>query len=97
MVTNTAENYKGFCGGWMCLPKIALLDPLMTVSMPPQLTASTGFDALIHGIEAYYHRYKMPQTSEKSLEEDVFQFPAGPRPVGLCLSGERQVRDRQID
>ena len=67
VVTNTAENYKGFCGGWMCLPKIALLDPLMTVSMPPPLTASTGFDALIHGIEAYYHRYKMPQTDLYSL------------------------------
>lgn len=62
VVTNTAENYKGFCGGWMCMPKIAILDPEMTVSMPPGLTASTGFDALIHGLEAYYHRYKMPQT-----------------------------------
>lgn len=67
VVTNTAENYKGFCGGWMCLPKIALLDPEMTVSMPPSLTASTGFDALIHGLEAYYHRYKMPQTDMYAL------------------------------
>jgi alcohol dehydrogenase len=67
VVTNTAENYKGFCGGWMCLPKIALLDPEMTVSMPPALTASTGFDALIHGLEAYYHRYKMPQTDMYAL------------------------------
>ncbi len=62
VVTNTAENYKGFCGGWMCMPKIALLDPDMTVSMPPGLTAATGFDALVHGLEAYYHRYKTPQT-----------------------------------
>ena len=62
VVTNTAENYKGFCGGWMCMPKVALLDPELTVSMPPSLTAATGYDALIHGLEAYYHRYKMPQT-----------------------------------
>jgi len=62
VVTNTAENYKGFCGGWMCMPKVALLDPEMTVSMPPKLTASTGYDALIHALEAYYHRYKMPLT-----------------------------------
>jgi alcohol dehydrogenase len=67
VVTNTAENYKGFCGGWMCMPKIALLDPEMTVSMPSQLTASTGFDAMIHGLEAYYHRYKMPQTDMYAL------------------------------
>ena len=67
VVTNTAENYKGFCGGWMCMPKIALLDPEMTVSMPSKLTASTGFDAMIHGLEAYYHRYKMPQTDMYAL------------------------------
>ena len=67
VVTNTADNYKGFCGGWMCMPKIAILDPEMTVSMPPKLTASTGFDALIHGLEAYYHRYKMPQTDMYAL------------------------------
>ncbi len=67
VVTNTVENYKGFCGGWMCMPKIALLDPDMTVSMPPKLTAASGFDALIHGLEAYYHRYKMPQTDMYAL------------------------------
>ena len=76
VVTNTAENYKGFCGGWMCMPKIALLDPEMTVSMPPQLTASTGYDALIHGLEAYYHRYKMPQTDMYALTaiKRIFKF-----------------------
>jgi alcohol dehydrogenase class IV len=76
VVTNTAENYKGFCGGWMCLPKIALLDPEMTVSMPPKLTASTGYDALIHALEAYYHRYKMPQTDLFALSsmKRIFKY-----------------------
>jgi 1,3-propanediol dehydrogenase len=76
VVTNTAENYKGFCGGWMCLPKMAILDPEMTVSMPPKLTASTGFDALIHGLEAYYHRYKMPQTDMFAISaiKRIFTF-----------------------
>jgi len=35
------------------LPSLALLDPLLTVSLPPYYTASTGLDALMHDIEAY--------------------------------------------
>lgn len=35
------------------MPSVAILDPTLTVSMPPQVTATTGFDALTHCIEAY--------------------------------------------
>jgi alcohol dehydrogenase class IV len=67
VVTNTAENVKGFCGGWTTMPQMAVLDPDLTVSMPPALTAATGFDALMHAIEAYYHRYATPLTDMYAL------------------------------
>ena len=33
--------------------KVALLDPILTLGLPPHLTATTGMDALVHAIESY--------------------------------------------
>ena len=37
-------------------PTLSLVDPLLSVGMPPELTASTGMDALTHAIESYVAR-----------------------------------------
>ncbi len=37
-------------------PVLAIVDPQLTYSMPPELTASTGMDALTHAVESYVSR-----------------------------------------
>ena len=37
----------------LILPDLAILDPLLTIKLPPNITASTGIDAMVHAIEAY--------------------------------------------
>ncbi len=52
-------------------PSVAILDPLLTVGLPPHLTAWTGIDALSHALEAYVAKYANPITdalAEKSIQ-----------------------------
>jgi alcohol dehydrogenase len=49
-------------------PELALLDPLLTVSLPPGPTASTGIDALCHAIESYTSINASPMSELISLE-----------------------------
>jgi alcohol dehydrogenase class IV len=53
VVTLKATGRKTVIFSPYLLAKAAILDPELTVSMPPRVTAATGFDALTHCIEAY--------------------------------------------
>jgi alcohol dehydrogenase class IV len=51
-VFSTREGIKVWAWGDALRPELALLDPTLTVGLPPHLTAATGVDALVHAIEA---------------------------------------------
>jgi len=51
--TNRAAKTKGGINSRFLYPTAALLDPELTLSLPPQVTAQTGMDALTHAMEAY--------------------------------------------
>jgi alcohol dehydrogenase class IV len=52
IVTTGAHEKKGVVSP-VLLPDIALLDPDLTLGLPPHVTAATGIDAMVHAIEAY--------------------------------------------
>lgn len=53
VIKDTKKKVKMGIGNPKLAPSIAVCDPLLTVSMPPSVTAATGLDALTHAIESY--------------------------------------------
>ncbi|NJC73667.1 iron-containing alcohol dehydrogenase [Planosporangium thailandense] len=53
VVTDVASHRKFYVGHASALPRAAVLDPELTVGLPPGQTAATGMDALTHALESY--------------------------------------------
>ncbi|HUF55856.1 MAG TPA: iron-containing alcohol dehydrogenase [Thermohalobaculum sp.] len=53
VITNTETHVKKVIFHPRMLPKVVILDPELTVGLPPALTAGTGMDAFAHCLEAY--------------------------------------------
>lgn len=58
LVDETDNQKKGIISPFL-LPDLVLVDPLLTVSVPPQITAATGLDALTHCLEAYTNKFSL--------------------------------------
>lgn len=60
VIKNEAKHVKMEFISQQLLPDVAILDPRMTATLPPRITASTGMDTLCHAIEAYSCMQKNP-------------------------------------
>jgi alcohol dehydrogenase class IV len=74
MINLVSESRKADIFGQSIRPVTAVLDPVLTVGLPPHLTASTGIDALSHALEAYVALYANPITD--ALAEKAIQLVA---------------------
>jgi len=68
VVTLQATNQKTVIFAPSLMPNVAILDPLLSVSLPPRATAATGIDALTHCIEAYCAKGHHPMADAIALE-----------------------------
>jgi choline dehydrogenase len=69
VVTDPDRQIKFNVGGTAAIaPWVALIDPALTVNLPPEVTAGTGMDALAHAVECYTMAYAQPVTDAVALE-----------------------------
>jgi alcohol dehydrogenase class IV len=68
--TDTTNHIKVSCLSPYLRPAFAIVDPLLTVTCPPKVTADSGIDALTHAIEAF-----------SAVDNDAFPLPSGEKSV----------------
>jgi alcohol dehydrogenase len=67
VITDSREKFKFCIKDTKNAPRVALVDPEMTMTMPPELTAATGMDALTHAIEAFSCKVSNPLSDATAL------------------------------
>lgn len=66
VVSNPKTHEKNAINDPVLRPKYAVLDPSLTLGLPPHITSTTGMDALTHAVEAYIGNSNTADTEEKA-------------------------------
>jgi alcohol dehydrogenase class IV len=67
-MTETSTRTKSAIYNSIVYPKVAIVDPELMLTVPPHITASTGFDAFCHAFESYLHPSASAYTDTLALE-----------------------------
>jgi alcohol dehydrogenase len=101
LISDADTHVKMACGDKRAAFRVALLDPELTVTQPPRITALTGFDALAHAVETAVTKARTPLSLAFSREAwrhlapnylRVIRRPddleaRGAMQLGACLAG----------
>ncbi|MBQ2726291.1 MAG: iron-containing alcohol dehydrogenase [Clostridia bacterium] len=74
VITDSEKHHKYTMNSFSLIPDAAVLDPAVTYTLPPHLTATTGMDALTHAVEAYIGGSTSRETRQKALEATRLVF-----------------------
>ncbi|MGE5483960.1 MAG: iron-containing alcohol dehydrogenase [Ignavibacteriales bacterium] len=74
VITDTSRRFKMTVKGLRLAPRLAVVDPATTYSLPRGLTASTGMDAFVHAIESFTCRVSNPFSEAWAAEAMRYIF-----------------------
>ncbi|MDE5545856.1 MAG: iron-containing alcohol dehydrogenase [Anaeroplasmataceae bacterium] len=68
VIVDSKTHHKYPINDFSLIPKYAVLDYHMTLTLPQSITSTTGMDALTHAVEAFIGKSRTPQTKKMSIE-----------------------------
>lgn len=90
VITDYAKGIKYPLADFEITPDVAIVDPSLAETMPPQLVAYTGMDALTHAIEAYVSTLNSPFTDPLALKAIAMVFEY----LQASYEGDRKAREQ---
>jgi alcohol dehydrogenase len=94
VVTDPATRRKFYLGHATSRPTAAILDPDLTVGLPPAATGATGMDALTHALESYMSRRASPWSDGIALQ--VIRMIAAYLPRAVADGADLEARSQML-
>lgn len=94
VVTDAAAGRKFYVGHASTLPAAAILDPDLTLGLPPAGTAATGMDALTHALESYLSVRANPWADGIALQ--VIRMVSAHLPRAVADGADREARSQML-
>ncbi len=95
-ILTTGEAEKKGVVSPVLLPDLALLDPDLTVGLPPAVTAATGIDAMVHAIEAYASASPNNNPVSRALAREALRLLGGAIRTAVTNGQDRDSRGRML-
>jgi alcohol dehydrogenase len=94
VVTDPQTRRKFYVGHASSMPAAAILDPDLTIGLPPAVTAATGMDALTHALESYLSVRANPWSDGIALQ--VIRMISAHLPVAHADGGDLEARSQML-
>ena len=94
VIADHERGEKVYVGHASCQPRVALLDPELTIGLPAAVTAATGLDVVVHAVESLQARTANPYATALALE--ALRAAARWLPVAVEHGAELEARAQML-
>lgn len=95
-IITVGEDEKRGVSSPLILPDLAILDPELTLGLPPAITAATGVDAMVHAIEAYTSKNPNNNPISRMLARQALRLIGANIQIAVFDGGNLEARSAML-